>query len=100
MATIRVTAILDQEKTRIDGLLSVVPEPSNYVAYLMKKSLSHIARMRQQVGETDTDYAERINIEAQGASPGFWSTSFWANLDAAVAADTSEGSRGGRGRAD
>lgn len=97
----QVANLLDVEEARLNALLDVTtPPPTNYEKYAIKKTLAQIGLMRQQPGETDSDYALRINLEAQKASPGYWSTAFFAQLDAAVASDTSEGSRGGRGRSD
>lgn len=101
MPLVRVTSILDAEKARLDALLAVTtPAPTSFEQYAIKKTLSAISLMKQQVGEGDVDYSLRVNLEAQRAVPGYWSAGFFAQLDAAIAADTSEGSRGGRGRAD
>lgn len=100
MAFLQITNRLDAEKARLEALLIAVPAPTNYQTYIIKKSLAFISLMRQQSGELDADYAQRINIEAQKAVPGNWSSSFWSLMDSAVASDTAEGSQGGRGRAD
>lgn len=72
--------------------------PSRFEAFVIRKSLARIALMRQQVGETAADWELRINLEAQAAPAGSWATSFWAQLDAAVAAETPDGVKGGPGR--
>lgn len=100
MAFTRIVDILNTEEARLNALLSATPAPSNYQAYMIRKTLSSIGLLKQQTGETDADYKLRCNVECQRAVPGNWSTSFFSQLDAAVAADTGEGSQGGRGRSD
>lgn len=92
----------DDEIDGVSLLLStaavVSPAPSKFEAFVIRKSLARIQLMRQQVGETLTDWELRINMECQAAPAGGWATSFWAQLDAAVAAETPDGVKGGAGR--
>lgn len=94
----RLTAELDAEKTRLEALLVVVPAPADYEVYLTKKTLAIVARMRQAPGESEIDWRLRVNTIAQEAPAGQWATEFWASINAAIAADTSIGARGGVGR--
>lgn len=100
MHTPNVTAVLDAEKTRLEALLASVAPPTKYEQYSITKTLAAVSRMRQGSAESDTDYVLRLNLEAQTAIAGHWSTSFFAQLDASLAADTAIGSRGGRGRSE
>lgn len=95
----RIKIQLDAEQVRLDALLlETTPEPSNYEKYVIKKTLAIIGRMRQQTGESDADYTIRVNLACQDASAGNWSTTFFTQLEAAIASDTAEGAKGGSPR--
>lgn len=95
----RLTSELDAEKVRVEtALAATTPAPSQYEEYVMRKTLDAIARMLQAPGESETDWRLRVNTIIQQAPAGFWSTSFWASVSAAIAADTAIGPRGGVGR--
>ena len=100
MLSPNIDAILDSEKVRLDSELAATPAPTLYGRYAINKTLSLVSRMRQGLAESDEDYVIRVNFETQAAPAGYWSTSFFFQLDAAIAADTAEGSRGGKGRSD
>lgn len=97
----RVNAELDAEQARVDAALAVTtPAPSAYEQYVLRRTADSIAKMRIAVGETDGDHVLRLNTIIQQAPSGYWSTSFWSAISAAIAADTSVGPRGGVGRGD
>lgn len=96
----RVNAELDAEKSRVEAAMSSTPAPSSYEKYVMQKTLDQIAKMRIAPSETEGDHILRLNTIIQQAPPGFWSTSLWSALSAAIAADTAVGPRGGVGRGD
>lgn len=98
---VRVNSELDAEQARVDAALAATtPAPSLYEAYVLRRTLDTIAKMRIAVGETEADHILRLNTLIQTAPAGFWSTSFWSGISSAIAADTSNGPRGGVGRGD
>jgi hypothetical protein len=96
----RVTAELDAEATRINTALGATPAPSAYEQYMMRRTLDIVVKMRIASGETETDHILRLNTIIQQSPAGYWSTSFWAGIASAIAADTATGPRGGVGRGD
>lgn len=93
------SALLDAEKAALEAeLASTTSPPSNYSKVVIGKTLDWIARMRQIVGETTEDYRLRINMLAQQAPPGKWSTSFFSQLESSIASDHADPVRGGNGR--
>lgn len=94
----QVTTLLDTEAAGLTADLAATPAPSNYAQVVIRRTLDWIARMRQATGEASGDYRERLNLIAQQAPAGRWSTSFFAQLEAAIASDHADPVKGGNGR--